>query len=148
MEHLVVTRPSLADVLASHIRPPVFFVARTHPYQSYLQVFSETDVVDFPVSPYAATKKSCELMAYTYNHLYGLNVSGLRFFTVYGPRGRPDMAPYKVRTTNENKNYRSAAAGVLDFRIIYLHARMSPMMKKERDALFAGGATNIGHQRS
>lgn len=62
----------------------------------HLQVFSETDVVDFPVSPYAATKKGCELMAHTYSHLYGLNVAGLRFFTVYGPRGRPDMAPYKV----------------------------------------------------
>lgn len=59
-------------------------------------MFSEKDVVDFPVSPYAATKKSCELMAHTYSHLYGLNVAGLRFFTVYGPRGRPDMAPYKV----------------------------------------------------
>ena len=62
------------------------------------QVFSEKDVVDFPVSPYAATKKSCELMAHTYSHLYGLNIAGLRFFTVYGPRGRPDMAPYKVST--------------------------------------------------
>lgn len=63
------------------------------------QVFSEKDVVDFPVSPYAATKKSCELMAHTYSHLYGLNIAGLRFFTVYGPRGRPDMAPYKVIAT-------------------------------------------------
>merc|ERR1711987_35859 len=59
------------------------------------EVFSESDVVDFPVSPYAATKKSCELMSYTYHHLYGMNIAGLRFFTVYGPRGRPDMAPFK-----------------------------------------------------
>lgn len=59
------------------------------------EVFAEEDVVDFPVSPYAATKKACELIAYTYHHLYGLNVAGLRFFTVYGPRGRPDMAPFK-----------------------------------------------------
>mmetsp|Transcript_59967 Transcript_59967/g.82079 ORF Transcript_59967/g.82079 Transcript_59967/m.82079 type:complete len:365 (-) Transcript_59967:161-1255(-) len=58
-------------------------------------LFSESDVVDHPVSPYAASKKACELMAYTYHHLYGLNVAGLRFFTVYGPRGRPDMAPFK-----------------------------------------------------
>ena len=43
-----------------------------------------------------ATKKSCELLAYTFHHLYGLNTTGLRFFTVYGPRGRPDMAPFKV----------------------------------------------------
>jgi UDP-glucuronate 4-epimerase len=57
--------------------------------------FSEDEAVDNPVSPYAATKKACELMAYTYHHLYNLNVTGLRFFTVYGPRGRPDMAPFK-----------------------------------------------------
>merc|ERR1712176_783896 len=57
--------------------------------------FSEYDNVDHPVSPYAASKKTCELLAYTYHHLYGLNFAGLRFFTVYGPRGRPDMAPFK-----------------------------------------------------
>lgn len=54
--------------------------------------FSVTDPVDRPVSLYAATKKSNELMAYTYSHLYGIPVTGLRFFTVYGPYGRPDMA--------------------------------------------------------
>lgn len=57
--------------------------------------FSEEEAVDRPDSPYAATKKACELLAYTYHHLYKLNVTGLRFFTVYGPRGRPDMAPFK-----------------------------------------------------
>mmetsp|Transcript_7791 Transcript_7791/g.10868 ORF Transcript_7791/g.10868 Transcript_7791/m.10868 type:complete len:341 (-) Transcript_7791:2389-3411(-) len=58
-------------------------------------VFGETDVVDFPVSPYAATKKACELIAHTYAHLYKMNIAALRFFTVFGPRGRPDMAPLK-----------------------------------------------------
>nr|CCA26087.1 conserved hypothetical protein [Albugo laibachii Nc14] len=57
--------------------------------------FSESDSVDHPISPYAATKKSCELLAYTYHNLYQMNCIGLRFFTVYGPRGRPDMAPFK-----------------------------------------------------
>ncbi|CAB9512492.1 Uncharacterized 37.6 kDa protein in cld 5'region [Seminavis robusta] len=57
--------------------------------------FSETQQLDRPWSPYAATKKSTELMAATYHHLYNLHSTGLRFFTVYGPRGRPDMAPYK-----------------------------------------------------
>merc|ERR1712157_22587 len=57
--------------------------------------FSEDEIVDNPVSPYAAYKKACELLAYTYHHLYQLNITGLRFFTVYGPRGRPDMAPFK-----------------------------------------------------
>lgn len=56
--------------------------------------FAETDAVDHPVSLYAATKKANELMAHTYSHLYGLPTTGLRFFTVYGPWGRPDMAPF------------------------------------------------------
>ncbi|MCA9743403.1 GDP-mannose 4,6-dehydratase [candidate division KSB1 bacterium] len=57
--------------------------------------FSETDSVDHPISPYAATKKACELIASTYHHLYDLNITMLRFFTVYGPRQRPDMAIHK-----------------------------------------------------
>lgn len=55
--------------------------------------YSEDDKVDTPVSLYAATKKSNELMAHSYSKLYGISVSGLRYFTVYGPWGRPDMAP-------------------------------------------------------
>lgn len=55
--------------------------------------FSEEDRVDYPVSLYAATKKANELMAHTYSHLYQVPTTGLRFFTVYGPWGRPDMAP-------------------------------------------------------
>ncbi|MCZ6794259.1 MAG: GDP-mannose 4,6-dehydratase [Planctomycetota bacterium] len=54
--------------------------------------FSETDRVDEPVSPYAATKKAGELLCYTYHHLFGIDVTCLRFFTVYGPRQRPEMA--------------------------------------------------------
>ena len=57
--------------------------------------FSTTDAVDHPVSLYAATKKSNELMSHTYSHLYGIPTTGLRFFTVYGPWGRPDMAYFK-----------------------------------------------------
>lgn len=54
--------------------------------------FRETDDVDSPISPYAASKRACELIASTYHHLYGLNLTGLRFFTAYGPRNRPDLA--------------------------------------------------------
>lgn len=57
--------------------------------------FSENNITDRPVSLYAATKKSNELMAYSYCHLFGVNSTGLRFFTVYGPWGRPDMAMFK-----------------------------------------------------
>jgi UDP-glucuronate 4-epimerase len=56
--------------------------------------FSEHDNVDHPVSLYAASKKSNELMAHAYSHLFGLSTTGLRFFTVYGPWGRPDMAGF------------------------------------------------------
>ena len=56
--------------------------------------FSEIDNVDSPISIYAASKKSNELMAHSYNHLFNLRSTGLRFFTVYGPWGRPDMAMY------------------------------------------------------
>lgn len=57
--------------------------------------FDESQVCSKPISPYAASKRCCELFGYTFNHLYNLNVTMLRFFTVYGPRGRPDMAAYR-----------------------------------------------------
>jgi UDP-glucuronate 4-epimerase len=57
--------------------------------------FAERDNVDHPISLYAASKKANELMAHTYAHLFGIPVTGLRFFTVYGPWGRPDMALFK-----------------------------------------------------
>src|SRR3989344_2056336 len=67
--------------------------------------FSEEDRVDNPISFYAATKKSNELCAYAYHHLYNLNCTGLRFFTVYGPWGRPDMALFKfVKNIIEEKS--------------------------------------------
>lgn len=62
--------------------------------ESKQPVFSVNDRVDHPMSLYAATKKSNELMAFTYSHLYGIQTTGLRFFTVYGPWGRPDMAMF------------------------------------------------------
>jgi len=57
--------------------------------------FSEEDFVDNPISPYASTKKSGELLAHVYSHLYGFNITCLRFFTVFGPRQRPDLAIHK-----------------------------------------------------
>ena len=66
--------------------------------------FSEDDPVDFPISPYAATKKACELLGYTYHSLFSMSVTCLRFFTVYGPRQRPDMAIARfVRAISEGK---------------------------------------------
>ena len=66
--------------------------------------FSEDDNVDFPISPYAATKKAGELICHTYHHLCGMSMTCLRFFTVYGPRQRPDLAIHKfVKLIEQNK---------------------------------------------
>jgi UDP-glucuronate 4-epimerase len=71
----------------------VLFASSSSVYGGNRKVpFSESDFVDHPVSPYAATKKAGELLCHTYCHLYGMNVVSLRFFTVYGPRQRPEMA--------------------------------------------------------
>ena len=66
--------------------------------------FSETDNVDRPISPYAATKKCTEILGHVYHHLYGINMIHLRFFTVYGPRQRPDLAIHKFsKHISENR---------------------------------------------
>ncbi|MEW6719801.1 MAG: NAD-dependent epimerase/dehydratase family protein [Thermodesulfobacteriota bacterium] len=71
----------------------ILFASSSSVYGGNTKVpFSEDDFVDHPVSPYAATKKAGELLCHTYCHLYGMNIAALRFFTVYGPRQRPEMA--------------------------------------------------------
>ncbi|MBN1553830.1 MAG: GDP-mannose 4,6-dehydratase [Phycisphaerae bacterium] len=77
-------------------RPGFIFASSSSVYGNNPKVpFSEDDNVDHPISPYAATKKAGELLCYTYHHLYDLPVTALRFFTVYGPRQRPDLAIHK-----------------------------------------------------
>jgi Nucleoside-diphosphate-sugar epimerases len=72
------------------------FASSSSVYGNNVKVpFSESDPVDFPISPYAASKKAGELISYTYHHLYQMNTACLRFFTVYGPRQRPDLAIHK-----------------------------------------------------
>ena len=83
----------LLEAAARHRVDNFVFASSSSVYGEQKKVpFSETDPVDHPISPYAATKKACELMCFTYHHLYGLPVTCLRFFTVYGPRQRPDLA--------------------------------------------------------
>lgn len=85
----------LAEAAKNDVKHFVFASSSSVYGGSKKTLFSEDDDVSNPVSPYAATKKACELLGSTYNHLYSLPVAGLRFFTVYGPNGRPDMAAYK-----------------------------------------------------
>lgn len=85
----------LLEMARKHNIKQFVFASSSSVYGNQSQVpFRETDPVNAPISPYAATKKAGEMLCHTYSHLYGINCICLRFFTVYGPNGRPDMAPY------------------------------------------------------
>ncbi len=81
------------EVIRRHPQIPFIYASSSSVYGLNKKIpFSETDSTDAPSSLYGATKKSNELIAHAYHHMYGISVTGLRFFTVYGPWGRPDMA--------------------------------------------------------
>lgn len=87
---------NLLDLSAKYKVKNFVYASSSSVYGNNTKVpFSETDPVDNPVSPYAATKKATELLAHVYSHIYGLKTTGLRYFTVYGPWGRPDMGVFK-----------------------------------------------------
>jgi UDP-glucuronate 4-epimerase len=84
---------NLLDVMKKHDVKKLVFASSSSVYGNNPTVpFTESDSVDNPISPYAATKKAAELLCHTYHHLHGIDVFCLRFFTVYGPRQRPDLA--------------------------------------------------------
>lgn len=110
--------------------------------------FSENDNVDHPVSLYAATKKSNELMASTYNHLYRIPATGLRFFTVYGPWGRPDMAIWKfTEAMLNNKSIQVYAEGKLQRDFTYIDDIVNGMMSilKKQESSKPSLLMNIGN---
>ena len=86
---------NLLETMRQHKVPRLIFASSSSVYGNNQVPFSEQDPADQPISPYAATKKAGELLCYTYHHLYQLSIACLRFFTVYGPRQRPDLAIYK-----------------------------------------------------
>jgi UDP-glucuronate 4-epimerase len=87
---------ALLKAAKKHKTPSFIFGSSSSVYGNNKKVpFSEDDCVDFPISPYAATKKAGELICHTYHHLYNIPITCLRFFTVYGPRQRPDLAIHK-----------------------------------------------------
>lgn len=91
----IVGTMSVLEACRHHVVRHLVYASSSSVYGANQKVpFATTDVTDSPVSLYAATKKATELMAYSYSHLYGIRATGLRFFTVYGPWGRPDMAPF------------------------------------------------------
>jgi UDP-glucuronate 4-epimerase len=86
----------LMEAMKAHDVKKLVFASSSSVYGNNAKTpFSEGDNVDYPISPYAASKKSCELLTYTYHHLYRFSVINLRFFVVFGPRQRPDLAIHK-----------------------------------------------------
>lgn len=86
---------AVLEWMRKHGCKKMIFASSSSVYGNNAIPFSEKDPVDAPISPYAFTKKSGELLNYTYHHLYGFSIINLRFFTVYGPRQRPDLAIHK-----------------------------------------------------
>ncbi len=85
----------LLQAMRFHDVKKIILASTSSLYAGLPMPFTEDKPVDRPLSPYAASKKAAEVLAYTYHHLFGLDVSILRYFTVYGPAGRPDMAPFR-----------------------------------------------------
>lgn len=86
---------NLLDLIVLHDKPTFVLASTSSAYGNTPRVpFEESDTCDRPLAPYPATKRACELLAHSYHHLHGMNVTALRFFTVYGPRNRPDMMPF------------------------------------------------------
>jgi UDP-glucuronate 4-epimerase len=88
---------NLLDAARGHGAPNIVFASTSSVYGASPRVpFVEDDPADRPLAPYPASKRAAELLGHSYHHLYGLDFTALRFFTVYGPRGRPDMLTYKL----------------------------------------------------
>jgi len=88
---------NVLDAARAHGAPNIVFASTSSVYGASPRVpFVEDDPADRPLAPYPASKRSAELLGHAYHHLYGLDFVALRFFTVYGPRGRPDMLTYKL----------------------------------------------------
>lgn len=86
---------NILELIRQHGCKKIVQASTSSLYAGQPMPFREDSPVDQPLSPYAASKKAAEVMAYTFHHLYGIDVSILRYFTVYGPAGRPDMAPFR-----------------------------------------------------
>ncbi len=94
---------SLLESMKAHDVKKMLFASSSSVYGNNPKVpFSESDNVDNPISPYASTKKSGELLCHVYSHLYGFDITCLRFFTVFGPRQRPDLAIHKFTRLIDN----------------------------------------------
>ena len=135
---------NLMDLAVKYKIKNFVFASSSSIYGMNKPPFSETDNVDTPISPYAATKKATELLAHTFSHLSGMPMTGLRFFTVYGPWGRPDMALYKfVKNTFAGKPIDVYNRGKMSRNFTYIDDIVSGTLAV-LDADLPCGVMNIG----
>lgn len=135
--------------LAREFQVPQFIYGSTSAiYGNQKKVpFSESDSCNQPISPYAATKKAAELLCHTYAHLYGINMTVLRFFTVYGPKGRPDMAPYLfTKAVLESKPIEKFGDGTTERDYTYIDDIVAGIMKA-MEKLFEYEIINLGNNQ-
>ncbi|MEE9393057.1 MAG: NAD-dependent epimerase/dehydratase family protein [Planctomycetota bacterium] len=142
---------ALFDALLKKGVSSVVFASSSSVYGANKKVpFSESDRVDHPVSPYAATKKAGELLAHTYHHIHGLDITCLRFFTVYGPRQRPEMAIHKfTRHIDEGRPLTMFGDGQSRRDYTYIDDIIDGVSKSMKHASGAGFKVyNLGESRT
>lgn len=141
---------SLLEWLKRHKTPKIVFASSSSVYGNLNKdSFSEKDEVRYPISPYAASKLSCEHFIYTYAHLYGIKACCLRFFTVYGPRQRPDLAIHKfIEKINKSEPIQLYGDGTSSRDYTYIDDTVSGILAavKYNQSLYE--IINIGSGRS
>jgi len=125
---------NILECLKKHHINKLLFASSSSVYGNNGKVpFCESDSVDRPISPYAATKKAGELLCYAYHHLYDINIACLRFFTVYGPRQRPDLAIYKfTKLISEGKPVPFYGDGSAERDYTFIHDSIDGILKAEK----------------
>jgi UDP-glucuronate 4-epimerase len=131
IQHNIVATNNLLEWIVSHGVLKFVFASSSSVYGNNTKIpFSESDNVDFPISPYAFTKKSCELMNHTYHYLYNIDIINVRLFTVYGPRQRPDLAIHKfVKKIDEGKPIEMYGDGKTSRDYTYVEDTVNGLMK-------------------
>ncbi len=131
IQHNIVATNNLLEWIASHGILKFVFASSSSVYGNNTKIpFSESDNVDSPISPYAFTKKSCELMNHTYHYLYNIDIVNVRLFTVYGPRQRPDLAIHKfVKKIDEGKPIEMYGDGKTSRDYTYVDDTIDGLMK-------------------
>ncbi len=143
---------NILECLKKHHINKLLFASSSSVYGNNVKApFCESDSVDRPISPYAATKKAGELICHTYHHLYDINIACLRFFTVYGPRQRPDLAIYKfTKLISEGKPIPFYGDGSTERDYTFIHDIIDGILKavkwvdnsEKRFDIFNLGASN------